>query len=80
MECFLLFFNLLKTFVMPYWITSNLLLLVFSAKPFKIDQNKNQNRLIDKVQDLGKKHNEKRKMLTFSISCNAYVFMKLCFC
>ena len=26
-----------------------LLLLVFSVKPFKIDQNKNQNRSIDKV-------------------------------
>ena len=28
------------------------LLLVFSVKPFKIDQNKNQNRSIDKVQHL----------------------------
>ena len=33
------------------------LLLVFSVTPFKIDQNKNQNRSIDKVQHLG---NEKR--------------------
>ena len=33
------------------------LLLVFSVTPFKIDQNKNQNRLIDKVQNLG---NERR--------------------
>ena len=29
------------------------LLLVFSVTPFKIDQNKNQNRSIDKVQNLG---------------------------
>ena len=33
------------------------LLLVFSVTPFKIDQNKNQNRSIDKVQKLG---NERR--------------------
>ena len=32
-------------------------LLVFSVTPFKIDQNKNQNRLIDKVHNLG---NERR--------------------
>ena len=32
-------------------------LLVFSVTPFKIDQNKNQNRSIDKVQNLG---NERR--------------------
>ena len=32
-------------------------LLVFSATPFKIDQNENQNRSIDKVQNLG---NERR--------------------
>ena len=37
-----------------YWPT---ILLVFSVTPFKIDQNKNQNRLIDKVQNLG---NERR--------------------
>jgi len=29
-------------------------LLVFSVTPFKIDQNKNQNKSIDKVQNLGK--------------------------
>ena len=29
-------------------------MLVFSVTPFKIDQNKNQNRSIDKVQNLGK--------------------------
>ena len=29
--------------------------LVFSVTPFKIDQNKNQNRQIDKVQNLGNK-------------------------
>ena len=29
------------------------LLLVFSVTPFKLDQNKNQNRPIDKVQNLG---------------------------
>ena len=34
------------------------LLLVFSVTPFKIDQNKNQKRAIDKVQNLG---NERRK-------------------
>ena len=34
-----------------------LLLLVFSVVPFKIDQNQNQNRSIDKVQNLG---NERR--------------------
>ena len=33
------------------------LLLVFSVTPFKIDQNKNQNRSTDKVQNLG---NERR--------------------
>ena len=33
------------------------LLLVFSVTPFKIDQNKNQNRPIDEVQNLG---NERR--------------------
>ena len=32
-----------------------ILLLVFSVTPFKIDQNKNQNRPIDKVQNLGNK-------------------------
>ena len=31
------------------------LLLVFSVTPFKIDQNKHQNRPIDKVQNLGNK-------------------------
>ena len=30
-------------------------LLVFSVTPFKIDQNNNQNRLIDKVRNLGNK-------------------------
>ena len=30
-------------------------LLVFSVTPFKIDQNQNQNRPIDKVQNLGNK-------------------------
>ena len=29
------------------------LLLVFSVTPFKIDQNKNQNRSMEKVQNLG---------------------------
>ena len=28
-------------------------LLVFSVTPFKVDRNKNQNRSIDKVQNLG---------------------------
>ena len=35
----------------------NIILLVFSVTPFKIDQNKNQNRSIDKVQNL---RNERR--------------------
>ena len=34
-------------------------MLVFSVTPFKIDQNKNLNCLIDKVQNLG---NERRKI------------------
>ena len=34
-----------------------LLLLLFSVTPFKVDQNKTQNRSIDKVQNLG---NERR--------------------
>ena len=35
------------------------ILLVFSVTPFKIDQNKNQDRSIDKVQNLG---NERRQI------------------
>ena len=42
------FFNRVKKFII-------LQLLVFSVTPFKIDQNKNQNRSIDKVQNLGNK-------------------------
>ena len=38
------------------WVSNNVL-LVFSVTPFKIDQNKNQSRSIDKVQNLG---NERR--------------------
>ena len=38
-------------------LTGYALLLVFSVTPFKIDQNKNQNRSIDKVRNLG---NERR--------------------
>ena len=38
-------------------LNSARVLLVFSVTPFKIDQNKNQNRSIDKVQNLG---NERR--------------------
>ena len=38
-------------------VTRLSILLVFSVTPFKIDQNKNQNRPIDKVQNLG---NERR--------------------
>ena len=34
-------------------------MLVFSVTPFKVDQNKNENRSIDKVQNLG---NERRKI------------------
>ena len=40
---------------LPLNTTRYLLLLVFSVTPFKIDQNKNQNRPIDKVQNLGNK-------------------------
>ena len=39
------------------YLLRSLLLLVFSVSPFKLDQNKNQNRPIDKVQNLG---NERR--------------------
>jgi len=47
--------------VLPYFhpisgVTQKVL-LVFSVTQFKIDQNKNQNRSIDKVQNLG---NERR--------------------
>ena len=35
-------------------------MLVSSVTPFEIDQNKNQNRLIDKVQNLG---NERRYII-----------------
>ena len=38
-------------------LNSARVLLVLSVTPFKIDQNKNQNRSIDKVQNLG---NERR--------------------
>ena len=38
-------------------LNSARVLLVFSVTPFKIDQNNNQNRSIDKVQNLG---NERR--------------------
>ena len=43
------------------------LLLVFSVTPFKIDQNKNQNRSIGKVQNLGnkKKVNKQRPRSRF---------------
>ena len=37
------------------FLTTSKVLLVFSVTPFKIDQNKNQNRPIDKVQNLGNK-------------------------
>ena len=36
-----------------FFFSINFLLLVFSVTPFKIDQNKNQNRSIDRVQNLG---------------------------
>ena len=36
-------------------MTRTVLLLVFSVTPFKIDQNKNENRPIDKVQNPGNK-------------------------
>ena len=35
-------------------ILQNTYILFFSVTPFKIDQNKNQNNSIDKVQNLGK--------------------------
>ena len=40
-----------------------ILLLVFSVTPFKIDQNKNQNRSIDKVRILGNKRGTYTKTL-----------------
>ena len=42
----------------PQWVLYQIdVLLVFSVTPFKIDENKNQNRSIDEVQNLG---NERR--------------------
>ena len=49
-------------FVAPFWQAG--LLLVFSFTPFKIDQNKNQNRSIDKLQNLGKMEGKYAKTLT----------------
>ena len=60
--------NLLPKFIVGFHMTSQklklknyrsyrALLLIFSVTPFKIDQNKNQNRSIDKDQNLG---NERR--------------------
>ena len=43
------------------------LLLVFSVTPFKIDQNKNQNRSIDKVQNVG---NEYPGYQRFFLACD----------
>ena len=41
-------------FSFPFvFLLGPVLLLVYSVTPFKIDQNKNQNRLIDKVQNRG---------------------------
>ena len=48
------------------WLTWRLL-LVFSVTPFKIDQNKNQNRSIDKVQNLG---NEYPGYQRFFLACD----------
>ena len=42
-----------------WFMLSVCILLVFSATPFKIDQNKNQNRSINKVRILG---NERREI------------------
>ena len=39
----------------PLKLSSSDKLLVFSVTPFKVDQNKNQNRSIDKIQNLGNK-------------------------
>ena len=52
-----IFFVLLLVFLFLFNVEPYYLLLVFSATPFKIDQNKNQNLSIDKVQNLG---NERR--------------------
>ena len=46
---------------MLIFFSVNFLLLVFSVTPFKIDQNKNQNRSIDKVQNLGNERRYKYK-------------------
>ena len=44
----------LKKLSFEDFFQAEILLLVFSVTPFKIDQTKNQNRSIDKVQNLGK--------------------------
>ena len=54
LRCFKRFCSILAT--LPHARTCSIL-LVFSVRPFKIDQNKNLNRSIDKVQNLG---NERR--------------------
>ena len=53
-------------------------LLVFSVTSFKIDQNKNQNRSIGKVQNLGKRENI--NIQRFSPRCRSlqYLLSKLC--
>ena len=45
--------NMSENIRCPNYTNELVQLLVFSVTPFKIDQNKNQNRSIDKVQNLG---------------------------
>ena len=52
-----MFVTLLTSYVASVYLNVNNVLLVFSVTPFKIDQNKNQNRSKDKVQNL---RNERR--------------------
>ena len=56
-DYFIFFVLLLVFFFYIFYVEPYYLLLVFSASPFKTDQNKNQNLSIDKVQNLG---NERR--------------------
>ena len=56
-DYFIFFVLLLVFFFYIFYVEPYYLLLVFSATPFKTDQNQNQNLSIDKVQNLG---NERR--------------------
>ena len=53
-------------------------LLVFSVTPFKIDQNKNQNRSIDKVQNLRKQRRYVCKDSRQDSGSQQFFFCKIC--